>query len=144
MFSKKKENPAMDFNDFIEAEKAIVTYKNKYSEIKENIVMKISKNLVFSVLKVLFYLLSLLFLITLIKAAFTSEETLNEIEYWSKKEILWSYFAMFTFSFVIARIIRSNIQKRNSIHSLIKLLDEIFGYMDEELAQEGKRIKKAK
>jgi hypothetical protein len=118
-------------------ESKIHDYKNVYSAIEEGYLSKLTKNSFFGFLKVILYLLALLCLIIAFVTIGIDEELLNEPV--SRTEAFWTFIIYAIFLFIVGKIVKSNIAKRNVIFELSKLMEDVIGYMESSLQEDKKR-----
>ena len=133
-------------------ESKIREYENTFIAIKENVVIKFSKNISSNILRVIFTLITitlllfgigLLFPEQLIKLLEENGDMFNDSE---KRELIiglpfLGYFIIsisILFGFV-SSLLKKNINKRNTIYKLSKLLNEVINYMDENLKEDKKK-----
>lgn len=127
-------------------------YENTFNTIKENIVIKFTKNASLNILRIILLLATIaLFLIGIL---FLFPEQIIKImeqngEYFSVQEksdfilttpylgyILISISILFSF---ISLLLKKNIRKRNTIYNLSKLIKEVIDYMDANVKEDKKK-----
>ena len=134
-----------------ETESKLRRFQNTYSEIKEHLMVKISKNVTSNLFRVIFILLGVIaliitlicffpeYLIEIFKSNGEYITMQQEREMIEECEIDKYIFLLFTFLlFFSSYLLKLNIKKRSSIYSLSKLLEEVMDYM-ENSAFEDKR-----
>lgn len=110
-------------------------FEKKYIEIKERLVIKVSKNISSNIIRFLLIIISILFFITGIILLFPEKIIESkEINFTldGKVIILYCAISLIVFSIlfiIISYLLRLNNKKRNSIYSLAELLEEVMVYM---------------
>jgi hypothetical protein len=122
-----------------ETESKLRRFNQKYSEIKEHIVLKVSKNITSNLVRFVFRLLTLLFFLFAI-TLFFPEEIIEYIDPKNKKlsadeKMLFNLLKYFSFcvaSFFlfVGYLLKLSVKKRSSIYSLSLLLEEVISYME--------------
>ena len=130
-------------------EAKIREYENTFIEIKENVVLKFTKNASSNILRIIFFLLTVsLFLIGIV---FLFPEQLisffeNNGEYYSledKKNLVlilpYMGYVLISLSILlrfISSLLKKNIKKRNTIYKMSKLISEVIDYMDNNVKED--------
>lgn len=133
-------------------EAKIREYENSFNAIKENVVIKFTKNASSNLLRIIFLLVTIsLFLIGVI--FFFPEQIINLLEengeYFSKQDkidftlivpclgyVLISISILFGF---ISSLLKKNIKKRNTINDLAKLINDVIDYMGDNVKEDKKK-----
>lgn len=133
-------------------ESTIREYENTFNFIKENIVIKFTKNASSNILRIIFFLVTLvLFLIGvsflfpgyLIQLMNESEGNFIETEK-NEFSLIAPYFGYVLISIsilfgFISSLLKKNIRKRNTIYNLSQLVKEVIDYMDENVKEDKKK-----
>ena len=136
----------------VKAEKQLENYRKVYHEIKENIVVTLTKysgsvimNVVLFILLIVLFLLAILFLfpseiITLLEAegeSFTKEEKAYFIS--NLRYLRYLLFGIGFLLILLRVVIKSNNNKRLVISNLSDLMTEVIENMDENLKEDKKK-----
>lgn len=127
-------------------------YENIFNKIKENIVIKFTKNATSNLIIILFLLIVIVFLISGIFFMFP-EQVIKAME--RKGEVLLEqdkngimlvlpYLGYLLISIsvifgIISLLLKKNIRKRNTIYNLSKLIKEVIDYMSENVEEDKKK-----
>jgi hypothetical protein len=135
-----------------ETESKLRRFKTVYDEIKENNIIKFSKNASSNILRVLLFLLTFSLLILGLFCFFPEQiiDFMNtEGEYLSiteKKEMIsdigFFKYILLGLSFLfgsLSYLLKVNNRKRSTIHSLSKLLEEVMFYMEDSSFKEKRK-----
>lgn len=133
-------------------EAKIREYNDTYNVIKENIVIRFTKNASSSILRLVLVLITLS--LVLLGMMFLFPEVIIEIlrgngETFSDQDrmdlmvigpyIGW-FFMLIAFLFgIVAWLLKKNIKKRNTIYKLANLVEEVIEYMDENVKEDKKK-----
>ena len=127
-------------------------YKNTFNKIKENIIIKFTKNVSSNILRIIFLLVTISLLVIGLFFIFPEqiikmmEENGGFSSEQEKKEFILTTpyigyilitISMF-FSF-ISILLKKNIRKRNTIYNLSKLINEVIDYMDDNVKEDKKK-----
>ena len=111
-------------------------YKNSYKEIKEGTVSRFAKNTTLGAFKVTTYFAVVLaFVISILFFVEYNENSLDESKI---AGIIFIFIGLILFAF--AKIIKSNIKKRNQISKLSKLLEDMVVFVENSNSEERKRF----
>ncbi|MGB7786226.1 MAG: hypothetical protein WBL27_09010 [Salinimicrobium sp.] len=135
-----------------ETESKLRRYHVVYDEIKESFVVKFSKNASSNILRILLITFSILFLILGLTCSFPDQvieflRSEGEVFSTSEKEDLISKLDFFKYMFFgfgilfgfISYLLKLNNRKRNTIHSLSTLLEEVMNYMENSSNEEKRK-----
>ena len=124
--------------------KRIKEYKDVLYNIKQNIVIKQSKNITSNIIAFVFYGITIVFLIIGIYFQFPENfiELINENgeafnntdKQYIKDELpIFGYIILFlsVLFFVISKLLRKNLKKRNKIYDLSILVNDVIEYLEE-------------
>lgn len=126
-----------------ETESKLRKFKTVYEDIKEHFVIKFSKNASSNIFRIVLIIISTLFLILGLISFFPNQiiqflESEGEVFSTTEKEDFILNFDVFKYTFLglsiffgfISYLLKLNNQKRNTIHSLSKLLEEVMDFME--------------
>lgn len=133
-------------------EAKIREYENTFNKIKENIVVKFTKNASSNLIRILILLITIVLL--LFGIFFLFPEQIIKImeengEFFSEQEkndtmLILPYLGYILISIsvifgIISSLLKKNIRKRNTIYNLSKLIKEVIDYMDENVKDDKKK-----
>lgn len=120
-----------------ETEKKITDYKGVYNVIKEGFISKLTKNSAIGVFKLIIYILALLFIVDAFYALVADMNDLNAPM--GRGYFFFVGLFMAGLFIIIGKALKSNIEKRNVIFKLSKLMEDVITYMDGSLKNEKER-----
>ncbi len=133
-------------------ESKIKEYRDIFNTIKQTTVIKLTKNTSSNILRIIIILFMILLLVAGIWYLFPEqaikmiEKSGEEISKQEKAELIKTmpYFGYGLISLLIplgftSWLLKKNIQKRNTIYNLSKLLNEVIGYMDNNVKEDKKK-----
>ena len=133
-------------------EAKIREYENTFNIIKENIVLKFTKNASANILRIILLFITIILL--LVGILFLFPEQIIKIiegngEFISAQEkndfisetpyIGYVLITLSLFFSLISLLLKKNIRKRNTIYNLSELLNEVIDYMDENVKEDKKK-----
>ncbi|MGD9707823.1 MAG: hypothetical protein AB7V07_09205 [Candidatus Delongbacteria bacterium] len=119
-----------------ETEKKLNDYRTAYNSINEGTVTKFTKNSMIGLFKVIIYFLAIIFLFASVVVLF-DDSIMNEPT--TQGEAFFSNLIFAILFIAIGKALKSNIEKRNVISKLSKLMEDVIAHMDGSLKNEKER-----